>query len=789
MMRDLRYAVRSFLKTPGFSLIVVLTLALGIGANTAIFTVVNAVLLRPFPYNDPDTLLRVRRGSSHADMQDWISQTQSFSAIGGFRGQLFDYNGGSEAERLDGVLVTGGVLRLFGARPAAGRLIEAADDRLGTERVAMISAAFWRTRLGSDPSVIGKRLSFNGHGYTIVGILDPGFELPATRADVFAPFIPEAGREADARGAHTLRAFVRLKPGATAQQAQKELDALAIRLEQEYPRTNQDMRFPLQSLDESVVGPIRPALRVLLATVGVVLLIACVNVANLLIARGAARRDEMAIRAAVGASRARIARQLMTESLLLAVTGGTLGLAIGWWLSTAIVGLAPADTPRLGTAALDVRVLGFTAFVSLLTGLVFGLLPAWSSASAADAARAGSRTTGRGGRARAALMIIEIALALILVVGAGLLLRSFIALTGQKIGFDISGLVTGNITLSAARYDDVAARTRVFQELEERVRALPGVRAVALTTDLPVGGQPIFHNLAFEGRPVAPGTEPEVYYRGISPGYFDALGVSLIKGRAFGRDDRGGSPLVAIVNESFARQYYAGEEIIGRRIRWASGDGAWITIVGVASDVRALSLDQAEVPAVHVPYAQELMPWRRWMDVAVRVDGSPSGFVKALRAELGAIDQNVPIARVRSMDEVIAASMADRRFNLFLLGGFAVLALALAAAGTYGVMAYAVLQRTRELGVRIALGARPSDVLRLVVGRGLGVACAGIAIGLAGAYALSRVISGMLFQVGPTDFMTFAGSALVLLLAAALASYLPARQAMRIDPLQALRSE
>jgi putative ABC transport system permease protein len=790
MLADIRYAFRSFLKTPGFTAIVLLTTALGIGANTAIFTVVNAVLLRPFPYDDPDSLVRVRAGSSYMDMQDWMQQAQSFSAAGGFRPQLFDYSGAQEAERLDGALVTGTALPLFGARTLMGRLIAPSDDVVGAEPVALISAQLWRSRLGADPATIGRQLTFNGTSYTIIGILDPGFSLPAMEADVFAPFLPAAGREATARGAHTLRAFLRLKPGVSIQQGQQEMDAIAVRLEQEYPETNHQMRFSLLPLADSVVGSIRPALMILLATVGLVLLIACVNVANLLIARGAARRGEFAVKAAIGASRGRLTRQLLTESLLLAVAGGALALVVAYWLTQAIVNLAPADVPRLDSITLDLRVLGFTALLSVITGVVFGVLPAWTGASVslADASRASGRSTGSG-TARGALLVVEFALALVLVVGAGLLLRSFMALTSKEPGFDTRGLVTANITLSAERYGNVQARTQLFDQLEERLQSLPGVRSVAFTTDLPIGGQPIFHNLAFEGRPVPAGSEPEVYYRGVSPGYFRALGISLLDGRPFSTQDRQGSPLVAIVNQSFVREYYPGEDALGRRIRWASGDGEWITIVGIVADVRALSLEQSEVPAVHVPYAQEQMPWRRWMDLAVRTEGDPLALTAALRAELARIDRTVPLARVRSMDQVISASVADRTFNLFLLGGFALLALTLAAAGTYGVMSYTVVQRTRELGVRMALGARRWDVLRLVVGRGMALASVGIVIGAIAALVLSRAIADMLFEVTATDPLTLMVAALVLLASAAAASFIPARRAMRVDPLIALRSE
>jgi predicted permease len=387
------------------------------------------------------------------------------------------------------------------------------------------------------------------------------------------------------------------------------------------------------------------------------------------------------------------------------------------------------------------------------------------------------------------LLVAEVALALVLLIGAGLLLRSFSALVAQRPGFESRALMTGNVTLNGDRYAMAENRARFWEAFEERMRAFPGVREVALTTDLPIGGLPIFHNLAFEGKPVAPGTEPEVYYRGVNAAYFRAMGIPLIKGRAFTPADRDGAPLVAIVNEAFARQYYPGDEVLGRRIRWASGDGTWVTIVGVVADVRGLSLDQGEVPAVHAPYAQEINPWRRWMDIAVRTDGNAAALAPVIRREILALDRNVPVAKLRTMDDVLAASVADRRFNLLLLGSFAAMALMLAVAGIYGVMSYLVVQRTREIGVRLALGATPAQVVQLVTGRGLRLACVGVGIGLVAAVLLARFIEAMLFAVTGTDILTFAAAAGVLFLAAAAACFIPARRAGRVDPLIALRSE
>jgi putative ABC transport system permease protein len=547
------------------------------------------------------------------------------------------------------------------------------------------------------------------------------------------------------------------------------------------------MLIPLQ---DSLTGTIRGPLLLLLATVGMVLLIACVNVANLLIARGAARRAELVMRVALGATRTRIVRQLVTESLMLAGGGGILGLAVSWWVARAVVGLAPADVPRLDAVGISWPVFGYTAVICAATGLLFGLTPAWSAARASvGQTGAGRRATAGGGRLRAALMIVEIAVALVLVTGAGLLLRSFHRITQQPVGFDTAGLVTANITFSAQRYFDVAARTRVYEAFEESVGAVPGVRGVALTTDLPIGGSPIFHNLAFDGRTMTPGTEPEVYYRGVNAAYFDVLGIAIRAGRRFTALDRAGAPAVAIVNEAFVREYYPAENPLGRRIRWASGNGEWITIVGICADVRGLSLDQREVPAVHVPYPQERLSWRTFMDVAVMTDGNAAPVAAAMRRALSHIDRTVPLTKVGTMEQVLAKSVEDRRFNLYLLGAFGFVALLLAAVGTYGVMSQAVDQRRHELGVRLALGARPGDMFRLVVGRGMGIAAAGVAAGLAASAMASGVLSGFLFETPARDLTTFAAAAAVLLAAAAVATSIPARRAARVDPLVVLRSE
>jgi putative ABC transport system permease protein len=535
----------------------------------------------------------------------------------------------------------------------------------------------------------------------------------------------------------------------------------------------------------------KSALLVLLAAVAFVLTIACVNVANLLIARAAARRGEMAVRVALGASGGRVARLLAAESLLLAAAGGALGVAVAWWLARAVVALAPETLPRAGHIAIDGRVLLFTAGASMLAAVLFGVLPAWlaSRSGTADATRAQGRGSSGRQRLRSVLMAAEIAIALMLVCGAGVLLRSFSTLLAQPVGFSTDHLLAGNIRFSAQRYREIGARTRFFDDLERNLASAPGVKAVGLVTELPLGGEALMHNLAFEGRAMAPGTEPEVYYRGVNTGYFKAIGIPVTRGRGFDPRDTATSGPVAVANESFARQFYPGTDVLGRRVRWASGSTEWITIVGIVPDIRGLSLDQGEVPALYVPYAQERNWWRMWMDVVVRTDGDPAAFAPVLRQAAAQVDRSIPVARVRTMDDIVSTSVADQRFNLFLIGAFATLALVLAAAGTYGVMAYLVTERSRELGIRVAVGATGRQIVRLVLGHALAVAAAGAVVGLAGWWAAARLLQGFFFGVTAMDPRAIGGAAATLVLMTLVACYGPARRAARIDPLILLRSE
>ncbi|HUG54713.1 MAG TPA: ABC transporter permease [Vicinamibacteria bacterium] len=795
IFQDLRSAARRLGRAPGFTAAAVLTLALGIGANTAMFSVVHAVLLRVLPYPDPDRLLRIPGGSSALDLRDLAEQGRSFEGFAGYRPHAFDVPGDLQAERLDGAALSGDAFRILGVAAARGRVLEKADDVTGGARVVVVSDTFWRRRLGADPGAVGRPLRFVNGTYEVVGVMPPGFAFPEVEADVFAPLRQEYAPEADARGAHTLRGIARLRPGVTVAQAQAEADAIAAGLAALYPVENRDRRFPLVPLQSFLVREIRPTLLLLSGAVAFILLIAGVNVVNLLLARAADREREMAVRAALGASRPRLLRQLVVESLLLAAMGGLAALLVGRWTLAVIALVGRDQVPALETVRLDSVVLAFTAVVSLLTGILFGLAPGLQASRDAmapplkDGARA-LESPGRE-RLRRALVASEIALSVVLLAGAGLLLRSLQHLQSVHPGFEPERLLTFDMNLPMNPYRDIPRRTAFFDSLLDRVRVLPGVTAAAATTDLPFQTERVPQNFLVEGEPVVePGAEPEVFSRAVSPGFFSTLGIPLRRGRDFEARDRAGAEPVGIVNEAAARQLFGGRDPMGLRVAWARAEPrVWITVVGVAGDVRGDGLDRADAPALYTPFAQETRPWRTWMYVALRTSLPPAALAGAVRAEVGRADKDIPVTRVRSMDELRARSVAGRNFSLALLGAFALVALMLAAVGIHGVTAYAVSRRTREIGLRMALGARREDVLRLVLGQAMMVTVIGLAAGTAGALALRRLVASMLYGVTPGDPATFAAVAALLALVALGAGYVPARRAAGVDPAVALRSE
>ncbi len=795
MLTDLRYAFRMLCKSPTFTLVAVLTLALGIGANTAIFTVVNGLLLRPLPYPNPERLVTLQSQQSVLELADVQAQSSSFESIGGVGVQAADYSGGGEPVQVEVGLVAGDFFRVFGASLKLGRAITPEDDRLGGERVLVLSHGLWQRQFGGDSGVLGRTITLAGQSYTVIGVTAADFQPPRASLEAYAPihvFYPNA---ALSRGAHLLRAYARLRSGVSIAEAQSELRVIDQRLAEANPDENKGRQSVVLSLHERMVGNIRPALLVLLGAVGLVLLVACANFANLLLARIASRTQELTIRAALGAGRWRLINQVLVESMMIALLGGAAGLLLGTWGVDALLALRPEDLPRVDNIHLDARVLGFTFGLALLTGAVFGILPAWQTTRVEVSGALGSsgrRTTAARSRLRNSLVVAELALALVLLVGAGLLGKAFWRLTNVAPGFDPERLVTMRVELPEARYKQVPLQTQFREQVLDHMNSLPGVQA-AMISEIPLAGSALDHNFIIEGRPaVAPGEEPELYNRSVTGDYFEVMGIPLRQGRVLTRDDRADAPLVGVINEKKARKYFGEESPLGTRIRWARSEAvSWITIVGVVGNVRHFGLAQSEEPAIYTPYAQSGQIWKRWSEIVVRTHGAPE--LQAITAQLKQmvwkVDPLIPVTKVRSMQEIMSVSLSERRFNALLIGIFAAVALTLAAVGLYGVIAYLVQQRTREIGVRMALGAQRHHVLSMVMRHGMILGVIGIALGICAALAASRLLTTLLHEVKPTDPATFAAVTLLLLGVAMASTYLPARRAARLNPNIALRHE
>jgi putative ABC transport system permease protein len=807
LWQDIRYAARTLRKNAGFTLVAVAALALGIGANTAIFSVVNAVLLRPLPFEEPGRIVYLtgRAGAdgaptrvfSYPNFLDVKSQARVFEHAAAYgRAQQF-LTEGDEPERVQGAYVSAEMFPLLGVGPALGRAFTADEDQPGAPRVVVLGHGLWERRFGSDPSVVGREVQFASGPATVVGVMPRGFKFPVEERQTefwmaFARNVP-AGQLSN-RGAVFLEVVARLAPGVTHEQARAEADVLARRLAEQHPADNTGLGIVVTPLHESLVGETRTALLILLGAVGLVLLIACANVANLLLARAASRQKEIAVRTALGASRLRIVRQLLTESLLLALAGGALGLLLALWGVDLLAAASPADIPRVGEIGLDPWVLLFTLGTSLVTGVVFGLVPAWqaSKAEVHDALKEGGRgsTEGGRGRVRAVLVVSEVALSLVLLVGAGLLLRSFAQLLDVSPGFESRNLLAADVAFGTT-YKEDAQRVAFVREALARASAAPGVRAVGAVDPLPLGGNFTAYSFEVEGRtPARPGEEPDAQHRVVTPDYFRAMAIPVRRGRVFAERDDARAPFVVVVNETFVRRYFGGEEPLGRRLRFDTGGGATdnplVEIVGVVGDVRHAGLEAPPDPEMYVPFAQSP---RARMSFVARTEADPLAAAPALRAALRQLDARQPVYNVRPMEQLLSQSVARRRFNLALLALFASVALALAAVGIYGVMAYTVEQRRHEIGIRLALGAQARDVFRLVVGQGMGLALAGIGLGLVAALAATRLMSSLLYGVSAADPLTYAGIALLLAGVAFAACYLPARRASRVDPMDALRQE
>ena len=796
LLQDLRYAARLMHKQPGFTAVAIVALALGIGANTAIFSAVNAVLLQPLPFPEPERLVLVRdvqltedTPASYPEYLDWRDQAQTFEDLAAAFNSSYSLTGQGEPEQLSGVRVSANLLPMLGIKPVIGRNFEPEEESRNGERVVILSHSLWQRRFGGDSGVLGQNITFGGQSFIVIGVLPPGVrgvlpsvDQPEQSRDVWMPL----RLAAPPRGLHFMTVIGRLRPGLTLAQARIEVEEIAERLRQ---NQSTDHGVRLVPLAQFVVGNTRSTLLILLAAVGLVLLIACANVANLMLARAASRRKEIAVRLALGASRARLVRQMLTESVLLALVSGALGVVLALWGADSLAVLASSWLPRAEQIKLDSTVLLFTLAVSLLTAILFGLAPALraSSAQLSEVLKKGGQRAGHGrDRLRGLLVVSEVALSLVLLIGAGLLIRSFVTLLNVDKGFDPRQLLALDISLPQSRYAEPPKQALFFQQLLERVAGLPDVDRVAAISDLPLGDGGTNGDTRIEGKTFPPDSQPIAEKLIVSADYFRVMRIPLRAGRYFAETDAPGNPQVALINESFARTYFPGEDPIGKRIDFGWETTGWQEIVGVVGDVKHYELEEAALPATYVPQLQRPS---LSMTVVLRTTADPRSLSAAVRSQVFLLDKDQPISRVRVMEEVVSASVASRRLSMVLVAGFAVVALALAAVGLYGVMSYVVTQRTQEIGVRMALGARAGDVLGLVLRQGMSLVLLGVGLGLAAALALTRLMASLLYGISATDFPTFAVIALLLTTVALLACYLPARRATRVDPMVALRYE
>jgi len=798
--QDIRYGVRMLLKSPSFTVVAIIALAMGIGANTAIFSVVNSVLLRPLPFSDPGRLVQMwetrktksQFPASYPNFVDWRDQNHVFENVVAYSDWSFNLSGVSEPERLQGAIVSASFFTTLGIQPIVGRVFSGDEDQHGKDLVVVISRRLWERRFSSDPNIAGKTLNLGDQVFTIVGVVQNGAGRPVQSEDVelWAPVSHGGGLKN--RSGHYLSVLARLKPGMTMQQAGAEMGTISSRLQQQYPDSNTDSSLKLVPLQEQVVGEFRASIFVLLVAVGFVLLIACANVAHMLLARAASRQKEMAIRTALGSKRSRIVRQLLTESILLSLAGGALGVLLAIWGIDFLVALSPPDLPRVNEIAVDVRTLVFTFALSALTGVVFGLLPALQASrpNLNETLKAGGRDPASGRQpVRSVLVVSEIALSLVLLVGAGLLIRSFLRLQAVDPGFDSKNVLTMRLDFTGPKGKSGKQAIAFHNQLLDRIRAIPGVTSASTRSFVPITNDWANLSFAIEGRPVNAADRPVGYYNAISSNFFQTMHIPLKQGREFNDRDVRGSQNVVIINETMARRYFPNEDPIGKRITQDDIDFApesWTTIVGIVGDTKPKSLDGEPVAEYYMPFAQQPEPS---MSLLVRSANDPASVAAAIRNEVLALDKDQPVYSIKTLDSLLSESVAQPRFRALLLGSFAGLALILAAVGIYGVMSYTVTKSTHEIGIRMALGAQMKDVLNLVLRNGMKLAVIGVAIGLAGALALTRLMSKLLFGITPTDAITFVGVPAILLVVALVACYLPARRATRVDPLVALRYE
>ena len=815
LSQNIGFSVRQMRKAPGFAITTILTIGLGIGATTAIFSLINTVLLQPLPFTEPDRLMsvqslndRFQRGGSHTgssmsypDFFDWRAQNKSFSGLASYHSRSFALTGGGEPRHLEGHVVASDFFRILGVSPALGRDFNADDEKPRVESV-MLSHDLWQSAFGSASDVVGRSIDLDGKSFTVVGVMPQGFEFPietpapqlwiSVGDDAYAPDNEPVTRE---RGAHFLDVVGRLKPGVSPSQAEADLTVIARNLAKQYHDTNAHfIGAVVNSEMDSLVGETRPALHLLFAAVSFVLLIACANVAGLLLARSSRRRSEIAIRSALGASRGQIVRQMLVESVVLALCGGALGVALSQGLLRTLVKLVPADLPRLGQVSIDSSVLLFATILSIITGLLFGVLPAWrvSQVDPSSAMRDSSRTATAGRshhRLQNSLVIVQTAIGLVLLIGSGLLIRSFVQVLRVDPGFDRQNVLTAYINLPDNRYSTMQ-QIQFYEQLLSRIQAIPGVQAASASTPIPLSGNSMRVSFDIEGHPLPPGERNAARIFIANPGFFRTMGIPVLRGREFQNSDQPTSPPVVVISESFARKYFPDVDPIGRHINPGLSDGVVKEvpreIVGVVGDIKAVRLTEDVTPAYYVPYAQGVIASPK---LVVRTQVDPVSVIPALRAEVAALDRNLPVYEVRTLDNLLSGAVAQPRFQATLLSVFAAMALLLSAVGLYGLLSYLVAQRTLEIGLRIALGAQRGSVLRMILNRGLTLAAIGVVLGVAASVVLARLVSGLLFGVRPLDPLTFVLVSGVPLLVALIASAAPAYRAASLEPVKTLREQ
>ena len=799
-MRDLRYAARLLAKSPVFAAVAILTLGLGVGANSAIFSLVNAVLLRPFPFPEPDRLVFVWEETAMFGLKDsvvamgnfteWRARNRVFEQMGALEQRRYLVTGAGEPLQIRGSIVTAGLFRTLGVQPALGRLFREEEDQPGTARVAILSDGFWHRAFGGDPAILGRNFFLNEEKYDIVGVMPPGFRFPDSANELWAP--TGTGYEpADLtnKGRHDSIVVARLAPGIPVRRANEDIRAIASQMQREYPETNRSVSAFVAPMRDHFVGETRPALLMLLAAVGFVLLIACANIANLLLARATVRRREMAVRAALGAGRCQIVRQLLTENILLALCGGALGLGIAGSSLHFLESLVPSGIAGLAALEVDLRVLGFTLAVSLLTGMICGLVPGLQALRLdlhQVLKQRGVRSATGSRKLQRALVIAEVALAFVLTVGAGLMIQTLSRVRSVDVGFRTDHLLSARMAPATRKYEEPAKRMAFYQGILQRVTALPGVVSAGFSNGVPIAFKGWVNGFTIEGQPPLGGDVlTNANYRVVTPDYLRTLGVPLLEGRSISDSDTAGSPPVVLINESMKRRFWPGERVLGKRLRF-SNETPWITVAGVVGDIHQAGLDTAPKAELYVPAAQApiLATW-----LALRTRGSPAQVAAAVRAAVREVEPDSPVPEMSSMEDIIDREVAQRRVHSTLLAVFALLALLLASLGVYGVLAYLVGQRTQEIGIRIALGATPAEVLQSVLGQGVALGAAGIGIGALVALGATRMLSRLLFGIAPTDPLTFISVGSLLLVTAAAASCVPALRAMKVDPIQALREE